>query len=66
MLSPQQTLQLSAYADLYDKVVPQKHMLRQINDLVDFSFVYQELVTKYCLIMVVVQKVRYVCLSTCY
>ena len=48
MLSQQQTLQLSAYADLYDKVVPQKHMLRQINDLIDFSFVYQELVTKYC------------------
>ena len=48
MLSQQQTLQLSAYADLYDKVVPQKHMLRQINDLIDFSFVYQELVSKYC------------------
>ena len=48
MLSQHQTLQLSAYADLYDKVVPQKHMLRQINDLIDFSFVYQELVSKYC------------------
>ena len=59
MLSQQQTLQLSAYADLYDKVVPQKHMLRQINDLIDFSFVYAP-------IMVVVQKVRYVCLSICY
>lgn len=48
MLSQQQTLLLTAYADLYDKVVPQKHMLRQINDLIDFTFVYQELVSKYC------------------
>ena len=32
MLSQQQTIQLTAYADLYDKVVPQKHMLRQINE----------------------------------
>ena len=48
MLSQQQTIQLTAYAELYDKVVPQKHLLRQINDLIDFSFVYQELVSKYC------------------
>lgn len=48
MLSQQQTLLLTAYSDLYDKVVPQKHMLRQINDLIDFTFVYQELVSKYC------------------
>lgn len=47
MLSQQQSIPFTAYADLYDKVVPQKHMLRQINDLIDFSFVYQELVTKY-------------------
>ena len=48
MLSQQQTIQFSAYSDLYEKVVPQKHMLRQINDLIDFNFVYQELVSKYC------------------
>ena len=48
MLIQQQTIQLTAYAELYDKVVPQKHLLRQINDLIDFSFVYQELVSKYC------------------
>lgn len=48
MLSQQQSIPFTAYADLYDKVVPQKHMLRQINDLIDFNFVYQELVSKYC------------------
>lgn len=48
MLVQQQTLQFTEYSDLYDKVVPQKHLLRQINDLIDFSFVYEELVSKYC------------------
>jgi len=48
MLDQQQSLQFTAFAGLYDKVVPQKHLLRQINDLIDFSFVYDELVSKYC------------------
>lgn len=48
MLVQQQTLQFTEYSGLYDKVVPQKHLLRQINDLIDFSFVYEELVSKYC------------------
>ena len=47
MLSPQQSLKLSAYADLYNIVVPQDHLLRKINDLIDFTFVYDELVSKY-------------------
>ena len=34
---------------IYDIVVPKDNMLRQINDLVDFSFVYEELKNKYCL-----------------
>jgi len=33
---------------LYDIVVPQDNLLRRINTLIDFSFVYQELVDKYC------------------
>lgn len=48
MLAQQETLQFTDYSGLYDKVVPKKHLLRQINDLVDFSFVYKELVSKYC------------------
>ena len=47
MLTPQQNLPLSNYSDLYDIVVPKDHLLRQINDLIDFSFVYDELVSKY-------------------
>ncbi|UAK15631.1 IS1182 family transposase [Sporolactobacillus terrae] len=49
MLSNQETLNLSPYAALYDLVVPKDNMLRQINELVDFSFIYDELKTKYCL-----------------
>ena len=48
MLDQQQSLQFTAFAGLYEKVVPQNHLLRQINDLIDFSFIYEELVSKYC------------------
>jgi IS5 family transposase len=34
---------------IYDIVVPKDNMLRQINDLVDFSFVHEELQNKYSL-----------------
>lgn len=47
MLSQQQELVLSEYSALYDIVVPQDNLLRRINGLVDFSFVYQELLDKY-------------------
>lgn len=47
MLLLQQELVLSEYSALYDIVVPQDN-LRRINGLVDFSFVYQELLDKYC------------------
>lgn len=49
MLLQQQKIQLSAYSDLYDLVVPQDNLLRKINELIDFSFIYEELVDKYCL-----------------
>ena len=34
---------------IYDIVVPKDNMLRQINELVDFTFILEELKTKYCL-----------------
>ncbi|SDG10057.1 Transposase domain, partial [Paenibacillus sp. cl6col] len=49
MIRQQQTLVLSPYAALYDIVVPKDNMLRQINELVDFTFIYEELEAKYCL-----------------
>ena len=49
MLLQQQKIQLSAYSDLYDLVIPKDNLLRKINELIDFSFIYDELVGKYCL-----------------
>lgn len=40
---------LSPYAELYNLVIPKDNMLRQINELVDFTFIYEELKSKYCL-----------------
>ena len=48
MLTQQQTFQFTEYTNLYDKIIPRNHLLRQINDLIDFSFVYKELCSKYC------------------
>jgi len=48
MLSQQQKLQLSTYSDLYDLIIPKDNLLRKINELIDFTFIYDELVTKYC------------------
>lgn len=49
MLLQQQKIQLSAYSDIYDLVVPKDNLLRKINELIDFTFIYDELVNKYCL-----------------
>lgn len=49
MIPKQQSLKLSPYMDLYNLIVPKDNMLHMINDLVDFSFVYDELESKYCL-----------------
>src|SRR5450759_4898828 len=48
MLVQQQKFQLSSYSDLYDLIVPKDNLLRKINELIDFSFIYNELVNKYC------------------
>lgn len=46
MISNQETLNLSPYMAIYDFVVPKDNMLRQINELVDFTFILGEL--EYC------------------
>lgn len=48
MLPIQQTIQFSDYSDLYDLIIPKDNLLRKINDLIDFSFIYKELNDKYC------------------
>jgi transposase len=49
MLVQQQTIQFSEYSSLYDLIVPKDNLLRKINELIDFSFIYEELVNKYCI-----------------
>ncbi len=48
MLLQQHKIQISNHSSLYDLIVPKHNLLRKINELVDFSFVYEELVNKYC------------------
>ena len=49
MIQEQQSMALSPYMELYDLIVPADNMLRKINELIDFSFVYEELKDNYCL-----------------
>lgn len=49
MLVQQQRVQFSAYSDLYNLIIPKENILRKINEVIDFSFIYDELLNKYCL-----------------
>ncbi len=39
---------LSPYLEIYDKVIPKNNLLRQIKEMIDFAFIYEELASKYC------------------
>jgi hypothetical protein len=41
MIERQQSMNLSDYAGLYEAIIPNDNLLRKMNDLVDFSFVYE-------------------------
>ena len=49
MVEQQQKLVLSSYMEIYELVIPKDNLLRQIKELVDFSFIYDELLADYCL-----------------
>lgn len=48
MMPNRPSMKPSPYTALYDIVIPKDHIFRRINELVDFSFVTQELAEKYC------------------
>lgn len=48
MIEQQQKLILSPYIDIYELIIPKDNLLRQIKELVDFGFIYDELIDKYC------------------
>ncbi len=37
------------YMEIYELVIPKDNLLRQIKELVDFNFIYDELLANYCL-----------------
>ncbi len=47
MLDNQLTLEVSPYSNIYDIIVPKTHFLRQLTELCNFSFVYDELEKNY-------------------
>lgn len=49
MFVQQQRVQFSAYSDLYNLITPKENIFRKIIELIDFSFIYDELLNKYCL-----------------
>ncbi len=49
MIEQQQKMILSSYIEIYDLVVPKNNLLRRINELIDFTFIYDELIDKYCI-----------------
>lgn len=61
MLPVQCTLPFSDYSSLYDLLVPKTNLLRQINDLVDFSFIRKELLANIVQITDVQQNVLSAC-----
>lgn len=48
MLPETEQLRFSPYIDLYDKLIPKNHMLREMKELVDFSFVNPFIEGTYC------------------
>jgi len=48
MLLQQQKIQFSEFSRLYDVIVTKENLLRKINELIDFGFIYNELLDKYC------------------
>jgi len=49
MIKQQQTMIISPYIDIYNLVIPKDNLLRKISELIDFSFIYNELLDNYCL-----------------
>lgn len=49
MIQEQQSMTFSPFMELYNLIIPVDNMLRKINELIDFTFVYDELKDNYCL-----------------
>jgi hypothetical protein len=47
MIKKQQEFVMSKFQELYEIIIPKDNFLRQLNDLVDFSFIFDELLNNY-------------------
>ena len=47
MVEQQQKLILSPYMDIYELIIPKDNLLRQIKELVDFGFIYNQSTSDY-------------------
>lgn len=48
MIQKQQSMTFSPFMELYNLIIPADNMLRKVNELIDFTFVYDELKNNYC------------------
>lgn len=48
MIEKQTSLALSPYMGIYDLTIPKDNLLWQMNELVNFNFIYDELINVYC------------------
>lgn len=48
MIKKQTNLTFSPYMGIYELIIPKDNLLRQMNELVDFNFIYDELFNVYC------------------
>ena len=49
IIEQQQKLVLNLYMEIYELIIPKDNLLRQIKELVDFSFIYDALLANYFL-----------------
>lgn len=49
VLQSQESFNISSYTNLYEMIIPKDNFLRRLNDVVDFTFILDELADKYCL-----------------
>ena len=49
MIKENEQIKMSQYMALYDLIIPKDNMLRQMNELVDFTFIYEPLLKNYSL-----------------
>ena len=48
MMTKRENQQIEMHLITIEDLVPMDHLLRKVNDIIDFSFIYNEVETMYC------------------